>query len=104
MIMNIYCYYNKLLEAFGNYQLDDHEPAKVVAGLTRDLRAQWLQKDVSNLKPIDLYVLGQFNDETGEFTNDKHLLMSLGDLIAQFEAQKVKDLAANESKQESVGA
>lgn len=104
MIMNIYCYYNKLLEAFGNYQLDDHEPEKVVAGLSRDLRAQYLQKDVSNLKHIDLYILGTFNDETGEFTNGKKLLLSLGNLIAQFDAQKSKELASAEQQKESVGA
>lgn len=91
MILKVYCYYNKLLEAFGNFQLDDHEPDKVALTLTRDLRAQWLQGKAENLKHLDLYVLGSFNDETGIFTNDKHLVLSLGDLIAQFEALKEKD-------------
>lgn len=113
MILNVYAPYNKLLEAFGNYQLDDHEPEKVAAGLAKDLRYQFLTKDVSHLKQVDMYILGQWNDETGEFVNDKHLVFSFGDVIAQLEAMKAKEemekavkegkvLAADLSKKEEV--
>ena len=97
MILNVYCYYNKLLQAFGNYQLDDHEPEKVVISLQRDLRAQYLQGKTENLRYIDLYCLGTFDDEKGEFTNDKQLLLDLGNVIAGFDAQKAQENAAKES-------
>lgn len=87
MILNVYCYYNKLLNAFGNFQLDDHTPEQVVASLSRDLRAQVIQKKVENLRYIDLYCLGQFDDEKGSFTNDKQLLLDLGSTIAGLEMQ-----------------
>lgn len=97
MILNVYCYYNKLLEAFGNYQLDDHEPQKIVVGLTRDLRAQFLQGKIENLRYLDLYLLGTFNDETGEFVNKKQLILDLGVTISQFEAQKKSEKEAEDN-------
>lgn len=97
MILNVYCYYNKLLQAFGNFQLDDHEPEKVVIALQRDLRAQYLQGKVENLRYIDLYCLGTFDDEKGVFENKKELLLDLGNLISGFDAQKAQEEAAKES-------
>lgn len=88
MILNVYCYYNKLLNAFGNFQLDDHEPDKVVIHLQRDLAAQFKQRKVENLRYIDLYCLGTFDDENGIFKNKKELLLDLGSVIAGFEVQE----------------
>lgn len=98
MILNVYAYYNKLLQAFGNFQLDDHKPEQVLVGLQRDLRANFLQGKVENLKYLDLYLLGQFNDETGEFTNGKQLLLDFGSAIAGMEAQKAV-VSKNENKE-----
>lgn len=88
MILNVYCYYNKLLQAFGNFQLDDHNADQVCAGLSRDLRARFLEGKAENLKYIELYCLGTFDDETGAFVNDKKLILDLGSVIAGFEAQR----------------
>ena len=87
MKLNVYCYYNKLLKAFGNFQLDDHDADRVAMGISRDLRAQVIQKKAENLRYIDLYCLGTFDDETGEFVNDKKLVLDLGVTIASYEAQ-----------------
>lgn len=90
MILGVYCYYNKLLEAFGNYQLDDHAEEQVALYLQRDLKASFLRGDnVSKFKELDLYKLGTFDDQTGEFVNDKHLIVDLGNCLAQLEAAKV---------------
>lgn len=87
MILNVYCYYNTYLEAFGNFQLDDHEPDKVCIGLQRDVKANFLQgKDITNLRGLKLYILGQFNDEKGEFKNDKHELLDFSVIVSQLEA------------------
>lgn len=98
MILNVYCYYNKLLQAFGNFQLDDHNAEQVCSGLSRDLRARFLEGKVDNLKYIDLYCLGTFDDEKGVFVNDKKLILDLGNVIAGLEAQRA---AEQEPKKEA---
>lgn len=91
MILNVYCYYNKLLQAYGNFQLDDHEPEKVVMHLERDLRASYLKGQAENLRYIDLYKLGTFDDEKGVFENAKELLLDLGNVLASYDAQKAAE-------------
>lgn len=82
MILNVYAYYNKLLEGFANPVYDDHTPEQVSASITRELKAKVLQNQVENLTYVDFYILGQFDDEKGEFVNDKHLVLDLGNVIA----------------------
>lgn len=100
MILNVYAYFNKLLEAFGNAQYDDHTPEQVMVYIQRDLRKNVLEGKVENLRYLDFYILGQFNDETGEYTNDKHLLLDLGAAISGMEAQikQAGELAKEVSK------
>lgn len=93
MILNIFAYYNEDLEAFGNFQLDDHSVEQVRAGLSRDLRAQFKQGKADNLKNLKVYCLGTFNDETGEFKNSKVEVLDLGAVISKFE----EDVKAKET-------
>lgn len=97
MILNVYCYYNKLLQAFGNFQLDDHNAEQVCSGLSRDLRARFLEGKAENLKYIELYCLGTFDDETGSFVNKKELILDLGSVIAGFEAKKAAEIEKKEA-------
>lgn len=95
MILNVYAYFNEHLLAFGNFQLDDHSPEKVASSLSRDLRAKYMENQVSNLSYLKLYCLGTFNDETGEFANKKELVLDLGVALEQlkvaFEKEKEGD-------------
>lgn len=93
MIMNVYAYYNLDLEAFGNFQLDDHSIEQVRVGITRDLRGQFKQGKTENLKNIKLYCLGTFDDEKGIFTNNQVEVLDIAAALAKFEedAKAVKE-------------
>lgn len=87
MIVNVYAYKNKLLDCFANPIYDDHNEEQVIVSVSRDLRAKVIQKDVENLRYLDLYKLGEFDDVKGVFVNSQHLLLDLGSTIAGLEAQ-----------------
>ena len=97
MILKIYAYYNKLIEAFDTkFQLDDHEDSKVVYNVQRGLKARLALGTYQDLKFLAFYKLGTFDDETGEFVADKTLLVDFDNVIAQFEAKNIKKENTNE--------
>lgn len=99
MILNVYAYFNEHLLAYGNFQLDDHTPEQVCSSLTRDLRAKYLENNVANLSYLKLYCLGTFNDETGEFTNKKELVLDLGVALEQLKVAFEKEKAEKKQYQ-----
>lgn len=101
MILNVYAYFNKMLNAFSNAQYDDHTPENVCIYIQRDIKQAFLKGEYEKIRYLDFYKLGTFNDETGEFINDKELLLNLDTVIAGLEAAQVaqKNLeAAKESE------
>ena len=82
MILNVYAYFNKMLNAFSNAQYDDHTPENVCIYIQRDIKQAFLKGEYEKIRYLDFYKLGTFNDETGEFENDKELL--LNDILEGF--------------------
>lgn len=104
MILNVYAYYNKMLNAFSNAQYDDHSPENVCIYIQRDIKQAFLKGDYEKIRYLDFYKLGTFNDETGEFINDKQLLLNLDTVIAGLEAANLVAKITEETAKESAGA
>ena len=43
MILNVYAYFNKMLNAFSNAQYDDHTPENVCIYIQRDIKQAFLK-------------------------------------------------------------
>lgn len=102
MILNVYSYYNKLLNAFDTkMQFDDHEDEKVVYNVSRAINARLALNKYEDLRFLCLYKLGTFDDETGLFTADKQLLLDLDNVIAQYEAKNIKTTEVKADEQQN---
>lgn len=96
MILNIYAYFNKLVKAFDTkFQLDDHDDEKVVYNVSRAINARLALNKYDDLRFLQFYKLGTFDDESGEFVADKVLLLDLDNVIAQYESKQVKEVKEN---------
>ena len=91
MLLKVFSYYNKLIKAFDTkMQFDDHEDKKVVYNVLRGLNARLALGTYQDLKFLQFYRLGTFDDETGEFVADKELLVDFDNVIADFEAKDIE--------------
>lgn len=91
MILNVYSYFNKLIKAYDTkMQFDDHDDEKVVFNVQRGLNARLVLGTYQDLRFLQFFKLGTFDDETGEFKADKVLLLDFDNVIAQFEAKNIK--------------
>lgn len=103
MILNVYSYFNKLLKAYDTkMQFDDHEDDKVVFNVQRSLNARLVLGTYQDLRFLQLFKLGTFDDESGEFKADKVLLLDFDNVIAQYEAKNIVKEDNNHEHGESV--
>ena len=90
MILKVFAYYNKVIGAYDTkFQLDDHDDDKVVYQVMRAVNARLVLGTYNDLRYLSFYKLGTFNDETGEFIDDKVLLVDLDNVIASYEAKNI---------------
>ena len=100
MILNVYAYFNKIIAAFDTkMQFDDHDDKQVVYGVQRGLTANLVLGKYEQLKYLQLYKLGTFDDEKGEFVADKVMLLDFDNVIASYEAKQVKEVQADVGKE-----
>ena len=89
MRLKIYAYFNKLINAFDTkFQMDDHDDDKVVYSVQRSLNARLVLGTYQDLKFLQFYKLGEFDDESGEFKAEKVLLLDFDNVIAYFQKQQ----------------
>lgn len=81
----IYAYKDVELEAFSVPRLDDVAPDTFAGNVVRGLKKLFKVEQLPQFIGQELWCLGTYNDETGEFTNDAHLLVKCDDYIAQRE-------------------
>lgn len=63
-----YCYYNKKAKFWtGVFNGGQVPPEAFVKSVARTLQLKPVDARSNNLDECDLYLIGQFNDETGEF-------------------------------------
>ena len=88
MKLSVFAYYNKLIKAFDTkMQFDDHEDDKVVFNVMRGLNARLALGTYNDLRYLQFYKLGTFDDESGIFEADKTMLLDFDDAIASFECK-----------------
>lgn len=88
MRLGIYSYYNKLIKAFDTkMQFDDHNDDKVVFNVSRGLNARLTLGTYQDLKYLQFYRLGYFDDETGAFEADKEMLLDFDVIISKYESK-----------------
>lgn len=73
MILNIIMFKNKRINAFTNPNFTDIEPKKAAIQLARSLQLNEDPKIKETYQNLDMYVCGQFDDETGVITQTEPL-------------------------------
>lgn len=82
----IYCYFNKVLGFYSTPFALDAEPDKEKDIFIRDLSVL-SDTDLDTLKEDDLYFLGVFNDEMGEFdVSCRQFVLPVSRLVYQIKA------------------
>lgn len=66
MILNIFMHFNKKIECFTQPYFTDVDPEKFLVNEIRSLKIGEISRIIP-YKNLDLYYIGAFNDETGEF-------------------------------------
>lgn len=89
MKLNILIFKNKRLDCFTQPNFDDHEPEVAAIQLSRSLIANKDKEDV--IKPyrfLDMYVLGIFDDQSGQFEllKEPRLLLDCSKVLGISEA------------------
>lgn len=89
MILNIFMHFNKKIECFTQPIFSDVDAEKFAINEIRSLKIASLDQIVP-YKNLDLYFIGVFNDETGEFILvDEHgdllkrKLANVGDIVLE---------------------
>ena len=93
MILNVVCFKNTDIDAFTQPQFIDIDPPKAAVQLSRALQLDHEGKNDKQYLPLQMWSIGQFDDSTGVFTQNKpELLLTCSEVII---ARKEKDNGAN---------
>lgn len=90
MILNIVIFKNKKIDAFTQPQFTDIEPEKTAIQLSRSLQLNEKKEIDDQYKNLNMYFIGQFNDETGEISLNEERRMLL-DCSKVIKARNKKD-------------
>lgn len=102
MILNVYAYLNKLINAFDTkFQMDDHPDDKVVYQVSRAINARLALGKYEDLRYLQFYKLGTFDDESGSFKADKVLLLDFDQVIATFESKQLSKEDPGDGRKEN---
>lgn len=82
MIVNVYTFRDIQVPVFQKPFYDTNEPDKVQKMTARRIAISTPEEVVKNhLADLELYYLGQFDDESGEIRSDVKFLLRCGDYI-----------------------
>ena len=71
----VYCYYDKVQEAFTQPLFQDLDPVQMSQGLSRAIKKGFKLDQLTQFNGLVLYHLGDFDDSTGDFVLDKRELL-----------------------------
>lgn len=82
VIKYIYAYKNKVAGVFYQPFVMDDDPALAVKKLVRSVQID--NEASKNLRHLELWLLGQFEDNKGDIEAKKEYLLDIDEVIAQF--------------------
>lgn len=77
----IYCYYDKVQEAFTQPLFQDLDPVQMSQGLARAIKKGFKLEQLSQFAGMVLYHLGDFDDSSADFILNKKLLLDCDEFI-----------------------